>query len=109
MDEPAVGGMGEGKSAMEEVTRYNEELRRLDKMLKPFLLSFTVVDLDILHRGLNLVETVGPLFTPSEWMYGGARNVEQQRKFIKAVTPLVTYAKSLLPAPTPIQEGTHDV
>lgn len=92
--------MGMNESVMEELARYNKEVRLLSALLQPFLFSLATVDLELLQHGISSAETVASLLTPSEYMHGGVDNLEQQRKLIEAVIPLVTYAKSLLPPKT---------
>ncbi len=51
-----------------------------------------------LQRALALVrraESIGPLLAPSEWMYGGATNLEQARRLLEPAVKLALAVREL--------------
>ena len=80
-------------TAMTQIEEYTEELQRLVELLKPLMPALAVSNVDVLQRAPGLLDTLGPVLAPSEYLHGGMKNVDEQREFIDAVLPLILFAQ----------------
>lgn len=74
-------------------TDYRKELDKVVTLGK--LAMAANIDIDRLRDELEKLETLGPMFAPSEWMRGGAENLDQQRTLIEGVAPFLRALDSL--------------
>lgn len=53
------------------------------------------IDVNGLRANLEYLETLGPMLAPSEWMYGGSRNLQDQRVLLEGFIPFWHAANKL--------------
>lgn len=64
--------------------------RELDKVMALARQAIAVpIDVDLLRDELSKLEALAPVLAPSEWMRGGAENLDQQRILIEGVAPFL--------------------
>lgn len=81
-----------------------EYAKELDKVMALARLALTSrINLELLRAELSKLETLAPMFAPSEWMRGGADNLDQQRILIEGVAPFLRACQTLR------EKGAEDV